>query len=333
MFNKLYDKIKNIVKENYKYFLILIFFFFLFTFQLPYYIEAPGGILDVSTRVEVEGSKRIEGSFNLAYVSEFKATIPTILFAYFNNDWDILKKEEVEQNETEEQIDYRNHLLLDEANDNAIIVGFSKANEYVKVTNRKVNVIYIHKQANTDLQIKDEIIEVNGVAIESKSQLLSLIETIEGKIEIKVLNDGKEYTRYAYKTLIDGSDVIGIVLAETKDMDTNLDVEFKFEKSESGPSGGFMMALSIYNYLIEEDITKGLKIVGTGTIDEDGNVGSIGGVEYKVKAAYKEKADLFFVPLANYEEAKKAVEENDLDIKLISIEKIDEAIEYLNNLK
>lgn len=333
MFNKLYDKIKNIVKENYKYVFILIFFFFLFTFQLPYYIDAPGGILDVSTRVEVEGANKVEGSFNLAYVSEFKATIPTIIFAYFNNDWDILKKEEIVANETEEQVDYRNHLLLDEANDNAIIVGFNKANEYVEVTNRKVNVIYIHNQANTDLQIKDEIIEVNGVAIESKNQLLSLIETIEGKIEIKVLNDGKEYTRYAYKTLIDGSDVIGIVLAETKDMDTNLDVEFKFEKSESGPSGGFMMALSIYNYLIEEDITKGLKIVGTGTIDEDGNVGSIGGVEYKVKAAYKEKADLFFVPLANYEEAKKAVEENDLDIKLISIEKIDEAIEYLNNLK
>ena len=37
------------------------------------------------------------------------------------------------------------------------------------------------------------------------------------------------------------------------------------------------------NSLVEEDITHGLKIVGTGTIDYDGNVGSIGGVEYNIK--------------------------------------------------
>lgn len=331
MFNKLYDKLKNIIKENYKFLLLLITLFFVLTFQLPFYIESPGGILDVSTRVEVENSKKIDGSFNLAYVSEFKATIPTMIIAFFNDNWDILKKEEVLSNETEEEIEYRNHLLLEEANDNAIIVGFNKANEYVLVTNRKVNVIYLHEQANTDLKIGDEIIEVNGNKINGKEDLLNYVESAEDKISFKVINNNKEYQRYGYKTNIEGKNIIGIVFAETKDVDTNLDVKFKFKPSESGPSGGFMMALSIYNYLIDEDITKGLKIVGTGTIDEFGNVGSIGGVEYKIKAAVKKKADLFFVPFDNYEEALKAKEENDLDIKLISIKHIDEAINYLNN--
>lgn len=332
MFNKLYDKSKKIIKENYKFLLLLIVLFFIFTFQLPFYIEAPGGILDVSTRVEVENANEVNGSFNLAYVSEFKATIPTLIVALFNNDWDILNKEEVISNETEEEIEYRNHLLLEEANDNAIIVGFNKANEYSKVTNRKVNIIYIHENSNTDLKIGDEVLEVNGNIIERKEHLLALIEQIDGKIEFKVINDGKEYYRYASKTNIDNKKIIGIVAAETKDIDTNLDVEFKFKESESGPSGGFMMALSIYNYLTEEDITHGLKIVGTGTIDELGNVGSIGGVEYKIKAAVKKKADLFFVPLDNYEEAKKVVENDNLDIKLISVKTIDEAIDYLNSL-
>ena len=138
MSNKLYDKIKNIVKENYKFVLVLIFFFVLFTFELPYYIESPGGILDVSTRVEVENSKEVTGSFNLAYVTEFKATIPTIVVAQFIDDWDVLKKEEVEQHETIEEIEYRNHLMLDEANSNAIIVAFDKAGEYFKVRIKKL---------------------------------------------------------------------------------------------------------------------------------------------------------------------------------------------------
>lgn len=332
MLNKLYDKIKLIIKQNYKFYLVLIFLFLLFTFELPYYIESPGGILDVSTRVKVENANKVSGSFNLAYVSEFKATLPTLIYAYFNNDWDILKKEEVVLNETEEQIEYRNHLLLEEANNNAIIVGFNKADEYVLVTNRKINVIYVHEQANTDLKIGDEILEVNGIKIESKNQLLSLVDSLTGKIEFKVFSKDKECYKYAYKTNIDDKNIIGIVLSETKEVDTNLDVEFKFEKSESGPSGGFMMALSIYNYLIEEDITHGLKIVGTGTIDENGNVGSIGGIEYKLKGACKKKADLFFVPIDNYEEAKKVVEKENLNIKIISIKTIDEAINYLNNL-
>jgi len=332
MSNKLYDKIKNIVKENYKFVLVLIFFFVLFTFELPYYIESPGGILDVSTRVEVENSKEVTGSFNLAYVTEFKATIPTIVVAQFIDDWDVLKKEEVEQHETIEEIEYRNHLMLDEANSNAIIVAFDKAGEYFKVTNKKVNIVYIDPEANTDLKIGDEIIAVNGSKIDSKELLFSIIGSKAEKFEFTVINNGIKYTRYAYKSLIDGEVLIGIVISETKDVDTNLDVKFKFKESESGPSGGFMMSLAIYNYLTSDDITKGLKIVGTGTIDEKGNVGSIGGVEYKVKAAAKEDADLFFVPIDNYEDAYNTVLENDLDIKLISVSTFDEALNYLNSL-
>ena len=128
MFSKIYAKIKYYIKENYKFFLLLIALFFVFTFELPYYIDAPGGLIEVSSRIEVEGSTDSNGTFNLAYISEFKATIPTLIFAYFNNDWDIIKKEEVVAlNETVEEIEYRNHLLLEEANQNAVIVADRKS--------------------------------------------------------------------------------------------------------------------------------------------------------------------------------------------------------------
>ena len=92
------------------------------------------------------------------------------------------------------------------------------------------------------------------------------------------------------------------------------------------------MALSIYDYLTEEDLTNNLKIVGTGTIDEEGNVGEIGGVKYKIKAAVKNDTDIFFVPKDNYEEAMEVKNTNNLDIKLISISNITDAINYLENL-
>ena len=332
MLNKLYVQTKTFIKENIKFLLILIVAFFVLTFELPYYIDTPGGLIDVSERLEVEDGYGINGSLNLAYISEFRATIPTLIVAYFNGDWEIIKKDDVvADNETIEENNYRNKILLEEANQNAIIVAFDKAGLDYEVTNRKVNIIYIYEEADTDLKIGDIITEINGVEINNKEEALNIIKESD-ELSIKVINDGIEYNRYANKVDIGGEDLIGIMVSETKDVTPSKEVSINFKESESGPSGGFMMSLSIYDYLTSEDLTKGLKIVGTGTIDEFGNVGVIGGIEHKIKAAVKEDADIFFSPSANYAEALEVVTEENLDITLVEVSHIDDAIEYLNNL-
>ena len=332
MLNKLYVQTKTFIKENIKFLLILIVAFFVLTFELPYYIDTPGGLIDVSERLEVEDGYGINGSLNLAYISEFRATIPTLIVAYFNGDWEIIKKDDVvADNETIEENNYRNKILLEEANQNAIIVAFDKAGLDYEVTNRKVNIIYIYEEADTDLKIGDVITEINGIEINSKEEALNTIKESD-ELSIKVINDGVEYTRYANKVDIGGEDLIGIMVSETKDVTPSKEVSINFKESESGPSGGFMMSLSIYDYLTSEDLTKGLKIVGTGTIDEFGNVGVIGGIGHKIKAAVKEDADIFFAPSANYAEALEVVTEENLDITLVEVSHIDDAIEYLNGL-
>ena len=92
-----------------------------------------------------------------------------------------------------------------------------------------------------------------------------------------------------------------------------------------------MMALAIYNGLVKEDITKGDIIIGTGTIDKDGNVGEIDGVKYKLLGAEKKKAKVFLCPKDNYKEAMKIKKENNLKIKIKSVETLKEAIEYLES--
>ena len=77
-----------------------------------------------------------------------------------------------------------------------------------------------------------------------------------------------------------------------------------------GPSAGMMMALNVYNLLIESDITNGKKIAGTGTIEIDGSVGPVGGVKQKVIAAKRANASLILVPTANYSEASAYSDEN-----------------------
>ena len=90
-----------------------------------------------------------------------------------------------------------------------------------------------------------------------------------------------------------------------------------------------MISLAIYNRLVDEDLTKGRKIAGTGTIDKNGNVGEIGGVKYKVMGANSGKADVFFVPEANYKEAMKFKQEKGYNLNIVMVKTLDDAIDYL----
>ncbi len=52
-----------------------------------------------------------------------------------------------------------------------------------------------------------------------------------------------------------------------------------------GPSAGLMFALGIYDKLTPGPLTNGRDIAGTGTIDEEGRVGPIGGIKQKMAGA------------------------------------------------
>ena len=93
-----------------------------------------------------------------------------------------------------------------------------------------------------------------------------------------------------------------------------------------------MTALTVYSYLTDTDLAKNKTVVGTGTIDKDGNVGEIGGVKYKLIGAVKNKADIFLVPNGeNYEEAIKVKKEKNYDIKIVGVSTLKEAINELKN--
>ena len=337
MITKVYEKIKKILKQNYIFFICLFLGIFLATYELPYYVDMPGGITNIDEKIKVENGYQSKGSFNLAYVSEMKGTIPILILSYFNKDWDILKKEEIIlSNETINEASIRDHLLLEEANDNALINAFKKANKDYEIEKEDLYITYIDEQATTNLKVGDKIIAINNQKISNKKDIYNIISNskIGEKLIFECMNEEKTFKREATIFEIEGNHKIGIMITSNKEINTTPNVTFNFKNSESGPSGGLMMSLAIYNSLIKEDITNNKKIVGTGTIDEDGIVVEIGGVIYKLKSAVKKDADIFFVPKGeNYEDAIKIKKENKYDIEIVPISHFDDAISYLKTLE
>lgn len=335
MFNKLYDKVKEIFLKNYRFLILMITITILFTIKFPYTIDAPGGYINVTKRIEIDNGYESSGSFNMAYVSEVSATIPTLFYAWLNPNWDISKNEDILlENETVEDLLFRNKLALKEANNNAIMVAYRKAGFDYEIVEQKFYVAYLDTSSETDLKVGDLIIEVDGKKIADKNEISQIIasKNIGDEINFKVKNDNKNYERIARVKEIDNSKVVGIVIYELLELKTDPVIKIKSSSSESGPSGGLMTALAIYNSLVEEDITNGEIIIGTGTIDSKGNVGSIGGVKYKLLGAIKGKAKIFIVPNGeNYLEAMELKEKKDYDIEIVGISTFDEALEFLEN--
>lgn len=335
MFTKIYEKIKEFIKENYKELIILLVVVLLFTIELPYSIYTPGGAVDLNDRITVQNEYDSEGSFNMAYVSMVRGSIPFLLISYVIPDWDIVPAEEItaEGEDLDEMLE-REKLYMQESMDAAIINAYQAAGKEVTITDTINEVSYLAEEADTDLKIGDIILEVNGEAIDSLEDLRNIVEALEvgEKVDLIVSRDGKE--RECYAVTYDTSDgaKIGVSLLTTYEYETDPEVTITSKASEAGSSGGLMMSLTIYNKLVEEDITGGKKIVGTGTIDIDGNVGEIGGVRYKLIGAVKNDAEIFMCPEENYEEAKSVAEEKDYDITIISVATFDEAIKKLEKI-
>lgn len=326
---------KKILKDNYKFIISLVLIFLILNIRFPYYIDAPGGISDISKKIEIDGYESI-GSFNLAYVREYKASIPTLILSLIKEDWKLLKQEEVLL-DTEDDKSYalRDKILMQESISNAIYTAYTKADKDIKVVSNKLLVTYITNESNTDLIVGDEILLVNNIKVKNKKEITDIINNLNigDKINITVKNRNKEYNKYSYVIDDNGDKKIGILISDIKEYNVNPEITVNVDNNESGPSGGLITALSIYNSLIENDITHGLTIVGTGTIDEDGNIGSIGGVEYKLKSAVKSKANIFIVPNdENYKDAIKLKNKNNYKIDIIGASTFDEVIDHLNKL-
>ncbi len=337
MIHKIKTKIENIIKNPKLLldYLLPILITIILIIPVPYYVTIGGGALNVDKKIKIENSYEEEGSFNLAYVSEVKGNVLFYLLAKIIPGYELEKIEDITiEEENIEDYKFREKLYFRNSLSSATKVAYTHANKNIYLKENNLYVIYVDKNAKTNLLVGDKILKFDNLKIESTEDLSNILNnySIDNEIKITVLRDDELVETTSKIIEIDKEKKLGIYLLDNKIYNTTPKIEFNFTEKESGPSGGLTVALNIYNKLVKEDITKGYKIVGTGTIDEEGNVGEIGGVKYKLKGAIKAKADIFIVPKENYKEAKKIIKEKGYKIKLIGVSTFEETLKELNKL-
>ena len=319
---------------------IIIIFLIISNFiPRPFMVTSPGIAQELSPLITVKDGYKgtSSGDFMLTAVSSKKASLLDLIYIsiFDPKGYDIapMNQQIPEGMEMDEYISIMS-ALMEESKIKAQAVALKEAGYKIdlKESGSGAEVVQVIEGGSAEGKLKsgDVIIAVDGQKVELATDAVNLIREKEVGEEVNItVKRENEKKNFSLKTVELDSQPdkpsIGVLII-TRNLSYNFPRETNFNTENIvGPSAGGMFTLEIYNQLIKEDITKGKKIAGTGTISSDGSIGMIDGVLQKIIAADKADADIFLVPEGNYEEAKKT----DRDIKLVMVKNIDDALKYL----
>jgi PDZ domain-containing protein len=322
---------------------------------IPYYITQPGQAIALTPMIEVEqGHKEnITGSFRITTIRIGSTTVAGFAYALVAPYVDVVKAETVHSPyETDEEYTLRQIEIMKSSQDTAKLVAFERAGYPVEVNNQGAVVMQLIPDfpARQALQVGDVITGVDSKPVRTATELIEALKGRKAGDIVKITYLRGEQRQTAELTLQplpvttqEGEPKPGIGIASPmtkREFSLPREVEIKAEHI-GGPSAGLMFTLEIINQLVPRDLTKGYNIAGTGTINEDGNVGRIGGIEHKIVAAAKEGVEIFFAPdnvpahsdyPSNYEQATNMAKQLNTPMTIVPVRTIDEALAYLEQL-
>lgn len=311
--------------------------------KLPYYITEPGEATELNPLIKVDGGYSEKGSFSLMTVKVGPANPITYLWAKVRPYHEILPEDNFKQKgESDEEYMKRQLQMMRDSQENAMIAAYKRAGKTVSYTSNGVYAMAVvdGMPAKGKINVGDKIKKVDGKTFQSAERFVRYIETKKAGDTVKVVieRDNKDATYdMKLKTFKDDPNRAGLGVSLITDRKVKVKPAVKMDiENIGGPSAGLMMSMEIYNQLTKQDETKGHHIAGTGTIDDEGKVGPIGGISQKIVAADRAGADIFFAPNeggrkgSNYEEAVKTAKDINSDMKIVPVDTMDDAIEYLN---
>lgn len=295
----------------------------------------PGSATQIEELVTLDTEvTEISGSYDLLTVRIITPSIAQALLVLADGDRQLEPRSRAVPDDVDQDVFRRlQRAQFSRAFRTAVAVGAREAGFDVEVTTRPVvfQVLPSGPAAGV-LDVGDVIRSVDGTPVESAEQLVDVLRGYDEVRDIVLeLSAGDERREVTIRTEeLPGLDQpgLGIVVDTIPD---EVDLPFDAELGETnigGPSAGMMIALTTVDLLLEDDLSAGRLVAGTGTIDGEGRVGTVGGVAEKVTAAQAAGVDLLLVP---DEQLEVAVAASDGDLRIVGVSTLAEAVAALRD--
>jgi Lon-like protease len=199
------------------------------------------------------------------------------------------------------------------------IVAYEKAEKTIEYVFKGYAVTSLLNDSR-EIKISDYIVSINGIVLDIHTDFTQFHSL---DVLSFIINRNEDFIQIEHERSPSDLPLVLYPIFEITKAEPNISFQ-GLESVIGGPSGGMMMALSIYLALTHQ--TFNMNIVGTGTILIDGTIGAIGGLKEKYQTV-QENMDLMFIPQQQWTELDHIIDE-----RIIPIESIDDAILYLSQM-
>lgn len=311
---------------------------------VPYVTMSPGPTVDVYAAGDKDGSVvDVHGARTYPTKGELRITTVSVtspgqdlalvdaLAAWFDRTRAVYPRDVIyppEQSPEEQREE--SAVQMTSSQDTAIAVALRELGYDVPMQT-VVRAVSTGMPADGKLRVGDVVLEVNGVRVRGVSQVARLVQRT-GPGEPATFVVERKGERRTIKVVAapaegdPGTAVVGIEIAGSYDFP--LDVEIDLDENIGGPSAGLVFSLAVYDTLTPGALNGARHVAGTGTLDSEGRVGAIGGVQQKIVAAAEAGAELFLVPPANCPSAVLAPVGDD-EIRLVRAPSVRSAVRSL----
>jgi PDZ domain-containing protein len=304
--------------------------------QVPYVELDPGPTVDTLGTAEghpviaLQGtnSTTSAGQLRLVTVSvQSDLTLLAALRGWLRSDSAVVPRELIyPPGKPEQEIDKENAQDFKDSQTSAETAALRKLGYPVQVTVKEIT-----KGAPADGVLKpgDVIVSVDGTPVTSQQKLTQLIRARPAGTArtFAIMRDSNASTVTITPVKIENTTRIGVTVEQKQPHPFEIKIDLD---RIGGPSAGLMFTLGIIDKVDPADLTGGQVIAGTGTIDDEGNVGAIGGIPQKLVAAKAAKAVVFLTPAANCAEAMANAQPG---LPLVKVSTLDEALGAIQALR
>ena len=308
------------------------------TTYVPYVIESPGSLYTTTDRISITGAASYPTVDKIDIVTVSLDTRVTHLdkfLADHNDDDVVLPAKDVLGNQTPQQNDELNALLMKQSKDGAVLAALQKLGYDVTPTGAIVEETVPGAPADGVIQVAETIVAIDGAPVTSRNDLIARVGAYKPGVHVQITLEAA--SDRAQRT-------VGLTLAENPDPERpgvgfiGVAASDRLEQSDlpvtvtvnsgtiGGPSAGLAFTLGILDLMTPGDLTGGKEVAATGTIAADGTIGPIGGIEVKVATVERANVRYFLVPV---EDAPAAAAEADGDLQIVPVHTVDEALAFL----
>ena len=305
--------------------------------SLPFATYSPGPTVDVLDQpggdetIQVRGVKtyRDDGQLRMTTVSLSpngeRLDLLSLLKAWWSDEQAVYPYDYVHPEDQTPEEDEREGAVSMVTSQDVAIANALRALGYDVEPVLQVAYVVDGSPADGVLQVRDVLERINGREITSDEMLVETIQATEPGDEVVLrLERDRRVRTVTGEPRRDDDGVMRVGFTPGQGFRFPFDVAVNIDPDIGGPSAGTMFALGIYDTLTEGSLTGGGVVAGTGTIDLDGQVGPIGGIQQKIAGAERDGAELFLVPEDNCEDALGV---DDGDPRLVRIDTFEQALD------